>query len=236
MNSLREEILDIKNNIYSANIEKRKLNEKQYTLSEMSKKIDMGYNLYKDLSNKVDNIRSIKDVMKFKNINLKNKISSKKCSTIKKDINYKNDAAPSKEFLSSKELKETFNKLHYNDKTTLEDKKVYMTDECKEMLNKCTTNTNIFLFSALSEDNKYEIESGYCETMLKAYPTIEELRANAKKDGNIIVIELLKNSHYIPVTTCEGNYCALIGGDVTMEYKEKINTGSNTVDIWHIKK
>ena len=149
MDTLRQDINEIKENIYSANIEKRKLNEKLYTLNEMSKKVEVGYKSYKDLSEKVSRIKSIKDVMEFKNINLKNRIPAKKTSTAKKDMNYKAEAAPSKEFLASKELKEDFNKLHYNDKMTLEDKKEYTSTDCKELINKSTSNTNITLYATL---------------------------------------------------------------------------------------
>ncbi|MBQ7668684.1 MAG: hypothetical protein IJS47_05100, partial [Clostridia bacterium] len=70
MKELREEIYDIKENIYSANIEKRKLNEKIYTLNENLKKVNAGFNEYKVLSDKVDHIKSLKDVKEFKNVNL----------------------------------------------------------------------------------------------------------------------------------------------------------------------
>lgn len=236
MNKLRDEIFEIKENIYSSNIEKRKLSEKLYTLNEMSKKIDSGYNSYKELADKVDRIKSIKGVMEFKNINLKNRIPAKKSGTGKREMSNKEEGTPSSEFLAKKELKEDFNKLHYNDKTTLEDKKSYMMSECKELIAKSVSGTNITLFANLSEECKYEIETGSCETMIRAYSTGEELRANTKKEGNLVVIDLLKNSHYIPTMTLKGDYCALIGGDVTILYKEKINTGEETVDIWHIKK
>ena len=78
MKELREEIFAIKEEIYSSNIEKRKLNEKVFTLSETNKKMEEGYKYYKDLSDKVDNIKSIKDVKEFKNINLKTRIEGRK--------------------------------------------------------------------------------------------------------------------------------------------------------------
>lgn len=237
MKELREEIYAIKEDIYSANIEKRKLNEKLYTLNETVKKVNEGYEEYKKLSIKVDNIKSVKDVKEFKNVNLKNRITTKRNNTAKKDINFKSeDTVPTAEYLAGMELKEDFGKLHYNDKTTLEDKKVYLSSECKELLNKCTSNTNITLFASLSDNNKYEIESGNCEEMLRAFATVEELRDNSKKDENLVVIELKKNSHYIPAMTNKGGFCALIGGEVSIVYKEKINTGLGNVDIWHIKK
>ena len=34
----------------------------------------------------------------------------------------------------------------------------------------------------------------------------------------------------------EDKYCALVGGNVSVMYKEKINTGSETVNVWHLKK
>jgi len=234
---LREEIYTIKEDIYSANIEKRKLNEKLYILNENIKKVNEAYEEYKKLSDKVDNIKSVKDVKEFKNINLKSRISTKRNNIAKKEINYKSeDVVPSAEYLASMELKESYNKLHYNDKTTLEDKKVYLASECKELINKSTSNTNITLFASLSDSNKYEIESGSCEEMIRAYATLEELRSNTKKENNLLVIELKKNSHYIPAMTSQGGFCGLIGGEVTIVYKEKINTGSGNVDIWHVKK
>lgn len=237
MKELREEIYAIKEDIYSANIEKRKLNEKLYTLNENIKKVNEGYEEYKKLSDKVDNIKSVKDVKEFKNITLKNKISTKRNNSAKKDINFKSeDAQPTPEFLAGMELKEDFGKLHYNDKTTLEDKKVYLASECKELLNKSVSNTNITLFASLTDNNKYEIETGTCEEMLRAYATLEDLRSCSKKEENLVVIELKKNSHYIPAMTSKGGFCALIGGEVSVVYKEKINTGSGNVDIWHIKK
>lgn len=236
MKELREEIFNIKEEIYSSNIEKRKLSEKVYTLNETNKKMEEGYKYYKKLSDKVDNIKSIKDIKEFKNVNLKTRIEGRKVSS-KKEINYKNaESLPTSEYIAETALKDDFNKLHYNDKTTLEKKKVYLAVECKELSLKTTCGNNINLFAALSDTNKYEIEAGNCETMLKCFPTVEELRANNKECKDLIVLELKKNSHYIPMLVGEDKYCALVGGNVSVMYKEKINTGSETVNVWHLKK
>lgn len=235
MKELREEIFNIKEEIYSCNIEKRKLNEKVYTLSETNKKMEEGYKYYKDLSDKVDNIKSVKDVKEFKNINLKTRIEGRKANNNKKEINYKNNEEPTPEYIAETELKEDFNKLHYNDKTTLEKKKKYLTSECKELTLKTTTCSTINLFAELLDENKYEIESGNCETMLKCFATVEQLKAYNKDCKDLVVLELKKNSHYIPMLIENDKYCALVGGDVSVIYKEKINTGTETINVWHLK-
>jgi hypothetical protein len=111
MKELREEIFNIKEEIYSSNIEKRKLNEKVFSLNETNKKMDEGYKYYKDLSDKVDNIKSIKDVKEFKNLNLKTRIEGRKSSASKKDMSCKTvDTPPTPEYISETEIKEDFNK------------------------------------------------------------------------------------------------------------------------------
>ncbi len=235
MKELRDEIVSVKEETYSCNIEKRKLNEKVFTLSETNKKMEEGYKYYKDLSDKVDNIKSIKDVKEFKNINLKTRIEGKKASNNKKEINYKTNEAPTAEYIAETELKEDFNKLHYNDKTTLEKKKQYLVSECKELIGKTKTGATINLFAELLDENKYEIEAGNCETMLKCFATVEQLKAYNKECKDLVVLELKKNSHYIPMLIENDKYCALVGGDVSVIYKEKINTGSETINVWHLK-
>ena len=83
MKNKRNEIYELKENIYSANIEKSKLKEKLFSLNEMSKKVEEGYNSYKEVSDRVDNIKSIKDVLSFKNVVLKNKIPVKRATSSK---------------------------------------------------------------------------------------------------------------------------------------------------------
>ena len=235
MKELREEIFNIKEEIYSSNIEKRKLNEKVYTLTETNKKMEEGYKYYKKLSDKVDNIKSIKDIKEFKNVNLKTRIERKKTNT-KKEINYKNNEnTPTSEYIAETAIKDDFNKLHYNDKSTLEKKKVYLTSECKELSLKTTSGNNINLFAELTETNKYEIEAGNCETMLKCFPTVEQLKMHNKDCKDLVILELKKNSHYIPMLVSNDKYCALVGGNVSVIYKEKINTGSEIVNVWHLK-
>lgn len=237
MKELREEIFNIKEEIYSCNIEKRKLNEKVYSLSESNKKMEEGYKYYKDLSDKVDNIKSMKDVKEFKNINLKTRIEGRKNSSNKKEISCKStDDLPTPEYIAETEIKEDFNKLHYNDKTTLEKKKEYFTNECKELLQKTKTGATISLFAELLDNNKYEIESGNCETMLKCFATVDQLKAYNKGCKDLVVLELKKNSHYIPMLVENDKYCALVGGEVTVVYKEKINTGLEMINVWHLKK
>ena len=232
----RNEIYEIKEDIYSANIEKSKINEKLYTLTEMSKKVEDGYNHYKEVADQVDNIKSIKDVMSFKNVNLKNRIPTKRGSSANRSISYKAESQPTAEFVAMAELKESFNKLHYNDKMTLEENKVYTQSDCKEILAKNTANSAITLYAALNETNKYEIQTAFCESMIVAYPSLDKLRETLSSEGNLLVIELQKSAHYIPAMTADGDFCALIGGDVNVTYKEKINTGKEIVDIWHIKR
>jgi len=237
MKELREEIFNIKEEIYSSNIEKRKLNEKVFSLNESNKKMEEGYKYYKDLSDKVDNIKTLKDVKEFKNINLKTRIEGRKSSGAKKDINCKTvDVPPTPEYISETEIKEDFNKLHYNDKTTLERKKEYLASECKELLQKTKTGATISLYAELLDNNKYEIEAGNCETMLKCFATVEQLKAYNKDCKDLVVLELKKNSHYIPMLVENDKYCALVGGDVSVVYKEKINTGSEMINVWHLKK
>lgn len=232
----RNDIYEIKEDIYSANIEKSKINEKLYTLTEMSKKVEDGYNYYKEISDQVDNIKSIKDVMSFKNVNLKSRIPAKRGSNANRSISYKAESQPTPEFVAMAELKESFNKLHYNDKMTLEENKVYTQSDCKEILAKNTANSAITLYAALNETNKYEIQTAFCENMIVAYPSLDKLRETLSPEGNLLIIELQKSAHYIPAMTADGDFCALIGGDVNVTYKEKINTGKEIVDIWHIKR
>ena len=232
----RNDIYEIKEDIYSANIEKSKLNEKLFTLTEMSKKVEDGYNHYKEISDKIDEIKSIKDVMSFKNVNMKNKIPARRTSNVSKNISYKAESLPTPEFVAITELKDSFNKLHYNDKMTLEENKVYTQTDCKEILMKNTANSAITLYAALSETNKYEIQTAFCESMIVAYPSLEKLREVWGTEGNLLVIELQKNAHYIPAMTANGEFCALVGGDVNVTFKEKINTGKEVIDIWHMRR
>jgi len=237
MKELREEIFNIKEEIYSSNIEKRKLNEKVFSLNETNKKMDEGYKYYKDLADKVDNIKTLKDVKEFKNINLKTRIEGRKNNSAKKDINCKVvDTLPTAEYISETEIKEDFNKLHYNDKTTLERKKDYLASECKELLQKTKTGATINLYAELLDNNKYEIEAGNCETMLKCFATVEQLKSYNKDCKDLVVLELKKNSHYIPMLVENDRYCALVGGELSVIYKEKINTGSEIINVWHLKK
>ncbi|MBP3284839.1 MAG: hypothetical protein J6M02_05010 [Clostridia bacterium] len=236
MKQRRNEIYEIKEDIYSANIEKSKLNEKLYTLTEMAKKVEDGYHHYKEVSDKVDEIKSIKDVMSFKNVNLKNKIPARRNGNAGKSITYKAESQPTAEFVATTELKDSFNKLHYNDKMTLEDNKVYTQSDCKEILMKNTANSAITLYAALNDTNKYEIQTSFCENMIVAYPSLEKLRGILAPEGNLLIIELQKNAHYIPAMTADGDFCALIGGDVNITYKEKVNTGKEIVDVWHMKR
>ena len=71
MKNKRNEIYELKENIYSSNIERSKLNEKMFSLNEAAKKVEEGYNSYKEIEDRVDNIKSVKDVMSFKNVTLK---------------------------------------------------------------------------------------------------------------------------------------------------------------------
>src|SRR5574344_1827405 len=88
MENKKNEIYELKENIYSANIEKSKLNEKLFSLKEMSKKVEEGYDSYKEVDEKVDNIKSIKDVVNFKTVVLKNKIPVKH-AVASKNVVYK---------------------------------------------------------------------------------------------------------------------------------------------------
>lgn len=232
----RNDIYEIKEEIYSANIEKSKINEKLYTLTEMSKKVEDGYNHYKEIADKVDSIKSIKDVMSFKNVNLKSRIPLKRNSSASRSISYKPEVQPTAEFVATSELKDSFNKLHYNDKMTLEENKIYTQSDCKEILSKNTANSAITLYAALNENNKYEIQTAFCENMIVAYPSLEKLRETLSQESNLLIVEVQKNAHYIPAMTANGEFCALIGGDVNVTYKEKINTGKEVVDVWHIKR
>ena len=237
MKNKRNEIYELKENIYSSNIEKSKLNEKLFSLNEMAKKVEEGYNSYKEVSDRVDNIKSIKDVLSFKNVVLKNKVPVKKTSTSSKSVVYKNtDTPPTPEFIAASELKDAFNKLHYNDKMTLEESKVYTEQDCKEILNKNKSNSAITLYAALTDTNKYELQTKFCDTMIVAYPSIEKLREKISLESDILVIDIAKKSHYIPVMTQNGEFCALVGGDMDLMYKEKINTGKENIDIWYAKR
>ena len=62
------------------------------------------------------------------------------------------------------------------------------------------------------------------------------LREKISPESDLLVIELTKNSHYIPVMTSNGEFCALIGGDMDIMYKEKINTGKENIDVWYAKR
>ena len=235
MKNKRNEIYELKENIYSSNIEKSKLNEKLFSLKETAKKVEEGYNSYKEISDKVDNIRTIKDVMSFKNVTLKTKIPGKRSSS-SKPVTLKSETLPTPEFIALSELKDSFNKLHYNDKTTLEENKIYTATDCKELMSKNVSNSNITLYAALSDDNKYQLQTSFCETMIIGYPKLEELREKVSVDKDIMVIDVMKNAHYIPTMTNNGGFCALIGGDMEIIYKEKVNTGEKKIDVWHIRK
>ena len=140
------------------------------------------------------------------------------------------------EFIAATELKDAFNKLHYNDKMTLEESKVYTEEDCKEILNKNKSNSAITLYAALTDTNKYELQAKFCETMIVAYPSIEKLREKISLESDILVIDIAKKSHYIPVMTTDGEFCALVGGDMDLMYKEKINTGKEKIDVWYAKR
>jgi len=235
MKNKRNEIYELKENIYSSNIEKSKLNEKMFSLNEAAKKVEEGYNSYKEIEDRVDNIKSVKDVMSFKNVTLKTRVPAKR-NTNSKPVTLKADSAPTPEFIASTELKDSFNKLHYNDKTTLEENKVYTATDCKELMTKNTSSSNITLYAALTEDNKYQLQTNFCETMITAYPTLEKLREKISLESDLLVIDVVKNAHYIPTMTTDGGFCALIGGETEIIYKEKVNTGKEKIDIWHIRK
>lgn len=236
MKNKRNEIYELKENIYSANIEKSKLKEKLFTLTEMSKKVDEGYESYNEVSKRVDNIKSLKDVMSFKNLVLKNKIPAKRAN-VSKNVTYKSVGdLPTPEFIASTELKDSFNKLHYNDKMTLEEGKTYTQTDLKEILNKNVSNSAVTLYASLTDTAKYELQTKFCETMIVGYPSIEKFREKNQLDTNLMVIELSKNSHYMPAMTAEGDFCALIGGDMDVIGKEKINTGKDNIDIWYVRR
>jgi len=235
MKNKRNEIYELKENIYSSNIEKSKLNEKIFSLNETAKKVEEGYNSYKEIEERVDNIKSIKDVMGFKNVTLKTRVPAKRTSN-SRPVTLKADVAPTPEFVANSELKDSFNKLHYNDKTTLEDNKIYTATECKELMTKNTSSSNITLYGALTEDTKYQLQTSFCETMITAYPTLEKLREKTSLESNLLVIDIMKNAHYIPTMTADGGFCALLGGDMEIIYKEKVNTGKEKIDIWHVRK
>ena len=235
MKNKRNEIYELKENIYSSNIEKSKLNEKMFSLNEAAKKVEEGYNSYKEIEERVDNIKSVKDVMSFKNVTLKTRVPAKRNSN-SKPVTLKAETPPTPEFIASTELKDSFNKLHYNDKTTLEDNKIYTATDCKELMTKNTSNSNITLYAALTEDNKYQLQTNFCETMITAYPTLEKLREKIPMESDLLVIDVMKNAHYIPTMTSDGGFCALLGGDMEIIYKEKVNTGKEKIDVWHIRK
>jgi len=235
MKNKRNDIYELKENIYSSNIEKSKLNEKMFSLNEAAKKVEEGYNSYKEIEQKVDNIKTIKEVMSFKHVTLKTRIPAKRNSN-SKPVTLKADSTPTPEFIAATELKDSFNKLHYNDKTTLEENKVYTATECKELMTKNTSNSNITLYAALTEDMKYQLQTNFCETMITAYPTLDKLREKISIESDLVVIDVMKNAHYIPTMTTDGGFCALIGGDTEIIFKEKVNTGKEKVDIWHIRK
>jgi len=235
MKNKRNEIYELKENIYSSNIEKSKLNEKMFSLKEAAKKVEEGYNSYKEIEDRVDNIKSVKDVMSFKNVTLKTRVPAKRNSATK-TVTVKADIPPSAEFVASTELKDSFNKLHYNDKTTLEENKVYTATECKELMTKNTSSSNITLYAALTDEIKYQLQTSFCETMITAYPELDKLREKLSSEGDLLVVDVMKNAHYIPTMTTDGGFCALLGGDMEIIYKEKINTGKEKVDVWHIRK
>ena len=235
MKNKRNEIYELKESIYSSNIEKSKLNEKMFSLNENAKRVEEGYNSYKEVAEKVDKIKSIKDVMSFKNVTLKSRIPARKSGS-SKPVTLKAETSPTPEFIASTELKDSFNKLHYNDKTTLEDNKVYTATDCKELMTKNTSNSNITLYAELTDDNKYQLQTAFCETMIVAYPTLEQLREKIPAEKDLMVIDVMKNAHYIPTMANDGGFCALLGGDMEIIYKEKVNTGKEKIDIWHIRK
>ena len=235
MKNKRNEIYELKENIYSSNIERSKLNERMFSLNETAKKIEEGYNSYKEIEERVDNIKSVKDVMSFKNVTLKTRIPVKKNST-SRTVTLKAENPPTPEFVAATELKDSFNKLHYNDKTTLEENKVYTATECKELMTKNKANSNITLYAALTEDMKYQLQTNFCETMIAAYPALDKLREKISLESDLLVVDVMKNAHYIPAMTANGEFCALVGGDVNVTFKEKINTGKEVIDIWHMRR
>ena len=235
MKNKRNEIYELKENIYSSNIEKSKLNEKMFSLKEAAKKVEEGYNSYKEIEDRVDSIKSVKDVMSFKNVTLKTRVPAKRNSATK-TVAVKADTPPTAEFVAATELKDSFNKLHYNDKTTLEENKVYTATDCKELMTKNTSNSNITLYAALTDETKYQLQTSFCETMITAYPELDKLREKLVAEGDLLVVDVMKNAHYIPAMTANGGFCALLGGEMEIIYKEKINTGKEKVDVWHIRK
>lgn len=236
MKNKRNEIYELKENIYSANIEKSKLKEKLFSLNEMSKKVEEGYNSYKEVADKVDNIKSIKDVLSFKNVVLKSKVPVKRATSSKTLVYKAQDNVPTPEFIASTELKDSFNKLHYNDKMTLEESKTYTQTDCKEILAKNTASSAITLYAVLTDNRKYELQTKFCETMIVAYPSVEELREKVSSEGDLLVVEISKKAHYIPVMTTNGKFCALVGGEMDIMAKEKINTGKDSVDVWYARR
>ena len=119
---------------------------------------------------------------------------------------------------------------------TLEESKVYTQTDCKEILSKNKANSNITLYAALDDNKKYELQTKFCETMIVAYPSVEELREKVPSESDLLVVELAKKAHYIPVMTAEGKFCALVGGEMSVMLKEKINTGKDNIDIWYAKR
>ena len=91
-------------------------------------------------------------------------------------------------------------------------------------MQKTKTGTKINLFAELLDNNKYEIETGNCETMLKCFATVEQLKAYNKDCKDLVALELKKNSHYIPMLVENDNYCALVGGDAEI------------INVWHLQK
>ena len=103
-------------------------------------------------------------------------------------------------------------------------------------MTKNKANSNITLYAALTEDMKYQLQTNFCETMIAAYPALDKLREKISLESDLLVVDVMKNAHYIPTMTTDGGFCALLGGDMEIIYKEKVNTGKEKIDIWHIRK
>ena len=240
---LREEIYELKENFYSANIEKRKVNEKLFSLKENQKKVDRVYKYEKEIADKVDEIKNVKDVLKFKKLSFKprniNNISVKANKknlglVYKSDENSQNKNA---EFVANIELKEAYNKTSFNDRLVIDYTKDYLLEDTKDKYLASTLNTGITLFAPIAEINEEEINNNYINNMLIAYQSVSKLKEEylGEKTNSIAVIDLAKGSHLIPLADSKGEYCALVGGNVEVTYREKINTGEEVLNITHLK-
>lgn len=240
---LREEIYELKENFYSANIEKRKVNEKLFSLKESQKKVDRVYKYEKEIADKVDQIKNVKDVLKFKKLSFKPKsINSISVKANKKNLGlvYKSDENSQNknvEFVAKIELKEAYNKTSFNDRLVIDYTKDYLLEDTKDKYLASTLNTGITLFAPLYDKNQEEINNSYINNMLVAYQSYNKLKEShlGDKTNNIAVIEMAKGSHLIPLADSNGEYCALVGGNVEVAYKEKINTGDEVLYITHLK-